>query len=507
MLCTESQAESMFKFLQQREGCTPAKLKERLAGNAGTLLDVIEHDFFTTIVSESEHELHGALIAYCKAVCKQLDPVTVQIVDELLALGFDGKQGYAANLTDRRADVYKQLQNGPASIYDIPMPKSESSFRANIEPKARAKFCSVFIRPNQSVIQDLGIADAHFAKFIEQPEQPVVPDVRPTRSVIVLGAAVMDLNFRVPQMPKPSQSVQARQFKIHPGGKGLTQAVACARLGLETKLISIVGDDQFGKQIIEYLQAENVNTSLIKIKSGGVSPVTAVFNEDQSRMNMAIGWKNEERLHFDDDLLEEPARASALKEAAFLLASFELPASSVEKAISLTKSGGGQTIITPAPPYEQSILAPDQHANIDYLVANMWELSMFAEGALETELRPMAGQLIHQSKVKNVVVTHQQAAHAFSYDRTEAGQIRQYIRQTADHHMVESPGERDAFCAMLACKLALSEPDMKNQASAIDWAVMAMSRVNQSLAIPNSMPSLGDIERLMTELETETEEK
>ena len=48
-------------------------------------------------------------------------------------------------------------------------------------------------------------------------------------------------------------------------GKGLWQAVAAARLGLEVGLVAAVTEDRFGHEIVNHLQDERVDTSLLKL--------------------------------------------------------------------------------------------------------------------------------------------------------------------------------------------------------------------------------------------------
>jgi ribokinase len=50
---------------------------------------------------------------------------------------------------------------------------------------------------------------------------------------------------------------------MNPGGKGANQAVAAARLGGNVTFITKTGNDIFGKQSVQLLEEEGINTSLI----------------------------------------------------------------------------------------------------------------------------------------------------------------------------------------------------------------------------------------------------
>ena len=61
-----------------------------------------------------------------------------------------------------------------------------------------------------------------------------------------------------------------------PCGKGLWQAVAAARLGLDVALVAAVADDRFGHEIVDYLRDEGVDTSFLKLIDDAHTPFTGV---------------------------------------------------------------------------------------------------------------------------------------------------------------------------------------------------------------------------------------
>ena len=76
---------------------------------------------------------------------------------------------------------------------------------------------------------------------------------------------MMDATFRTKVLPQIQTSTEAFAFNLAPGGKGLWQAVAAARLGLDVALVAAVADDRFGHEIVNHLRDENVDTSLLKL--------------------------------------------------------------------------------------------------------------------------------------------------------------------------------------------------------------------------------------------------
>ena len=79
--------------------------------------------------------------------------------------------------------------------------------------------------------------------------------------VITLGRSSIDLY---------SQNIgvsfnDIKGFDAFVGGSPLNIAVACSRLGVDTSLLTAVGNDKVGEFIVDFLQSENVNTHSIPV--------------------------------------------------------------------------------------------------------------------------------------------------------------------------------------------------------------------------------------------------
>lgn len=59
--------------------------------------------------------------------------------------------------------------------------------------------------------------------------------------IVVVGSANLDLVADVGDLPRPGQTVTAVSYAEHAGGKGLNQAVACARMGARVAFVGCVG--------------------------------------------------------------------------------------------------------------------------------------------------------------------------------------------------------------------------------------------------------------------------
>ena len=69
-------------------------------------------------------------------------------------------------------------------------------------------------------------------------------------SITVVGSVNLDLVARVQRLPRAGETVSGIAFERVPGGKGANQAVACARLGADVRLVCAVGEDGFADEAL-----------------------------------------------------------------------------------------------------------------------------------------------------------------------------------------------------------------------------------------------------------------
>ncbi|RHW36304.1 sugar kinase [Lysinibacillus yapensis] len=90
--------------------------------------------------------------------------------------------------------------------------------------------------------------------------------------VWTLGDALITFN---PTSTGPMRYVSSFERKV--GGAELNFAIGCARLGLQVKWMSRLGDDEFGKVIYKFARGEGIDTSQVKLVEG--YPTSLNFKE------------------------------------------------------------------------------------------------------------------------------------------------------------------------------------------------------------------------------------
>jgi ribokinase len=71
-----------------------------------------------------------------------------------------------------------------------------------------------------------------------------------TVELTVVGSINLDFVARMERLPRPGETVAARQFERFPGGKGANQAVAAARMGASVRMTGAVGDDALADEAL-----------------------------------------------------------------------------------------------------------------------------------------------------------------------------------------------------------------------------------------------------------------
>lgn len=83
--------------------------------------------------------------------------------------------------------------------------------------------------------------------------------------ILVVGSLVMDLIVTTERFCNAGETVIGSGFSTAPGGKGANQAVQAARLGADVTMVGKVGNDDFGRNLIDSAKKSGVNTDRIFI--------------------------------------------------------------------------------------------------------------------------------------------------------------------------------------------------------------------------------------------------
>jgi ribokinase len=163
--------------------------------------------------------------------------------------------------------------------------------------------------------------------------------------IAVVGSINADLVVRCARLPRPGETLSARDASEVPGGKGANQAVAAARLGADVTMIGRVGDDAFGERLRNGLEENGVGIDRVLTTPDCASGLAIVAVEDSGENAILIVPGANGRLTPADVI----AASGAIREADMLLVQLEVPLETTIAAIKLARDCGTPVILDPAP--------------------------------------------------------------------------------------------------------------------------------------------------------------
>lgn len=184
-----------------------------------------------------------------------------------------------------------------------------------------------------------------------------------TGRVHVVGSANVDRTIPVAAVPGPGETVLGGLASRGPGGKGLNQAVAAARLGAPTSFLGAIGDDPDGELLLDLLESEAIETAGLRRVDASTGLAVILLEPDGSNRIVVSPGAND---HAVPDGL-------GCVEGDVVVAQLEIPTASVAAAVSAGRAAGALTVVNAAParPDLGELLPP-----VDLLVVNQPELAL-----------------------------------------------------------------------------------------------------------------------------------
>ena len=188
----------------------------------------------------------------------------------------------------------------------------------------------------------------------------------PLPSICVVGSANLDLNTYADRLPSPGETIHARRFTTGYGGKGANQAVMAARLGGAVTFVARVGNDLFGRDMLEHFRTEAIDTSHVR-PTEGISTGTAVITVDAAGRNTIVVTPGANGMLTAADV--EAARP-AIEAARVLVLQQEVPHEANLAAMRIAAAARVPVVYNPAPagdgmPAEAyrlaTVLCPNEH--------------------------------------------------------------------------------------------------------------------------------------------------
>ncbi len=281
----------------------------------------------------------------------------------------------------------------------------------------------------------------------------------PEFDVVVLGSANLDLISNTTHLPQPGETISASHYAEHPGGKGVNQAIAAARMGARTAFIGCVGNDDAGQMLRALLVSEGIDTSqlLTVVHPTGRAFITVDDNGENSIVVVSGANSN------------VGDQAILLPTSHIVLAQLEIPLNVVNDVFEQARKSGAITVLNPAPAVA---LSRELLLLCDFVVPN------------ETECAALNGPRELLAAGASIVITTlgERGSEITTHDST-------VLMHPHAVKAVDTVGAGDAFVGALCAEFARSTPLHE----AVKIASIAGALATTSRGAISSLPTRSDV--------------
>lgn len=275
--------------------------------------------------------------------------------------------------------------------------------------------------------------------------------------ISVIGICGNSIFMNVDHFHEKGETLSADSVYEEIGGKGINQAVACAKMGAEVSFLGAIGDDSDGEKCKQTAKEYGIK-GFFSVKKG-VKTTFAVILTDKNGENQVTGYRSAQLCVQDVISFEKE-----IAESDILLLQQEVPEEVNEVAAKIAQKHNVKVILNPAP-----------IRTISEKIAK----SVFAVTPNEQEKKA-----IDINRFKNVITTLGSKGCSINDE---------IFIKAIDVKPVNTTGAGDTFNGVLAVLLA----EGKDIETACKYAVLASGISVTKKGVLNSIPTLEEIERMI----------
>jgi ribokinase len=299
--------------------------------------------------------------------------------------------------------------------------------------------------------------------------------------ILVIGSSNTEMIFQASAIPAAGETVLGSAFSMSPGGRGVNQAIAAVKSGGEVIFIGRTGNDLFGDQVIQVLQQNGIDTSIVIRDKTMASGISSIVLDSAGESAVTITPGANVNLS-EKDLLN--AR-TVISSGDILLLQLDIPIETVRFAADLARSSGVRVILNPSPalPVSDELLK-----SISILTPNASQAEILT-GITITDERSaeLAGRILLERGLNRVIITLRSKG-AMVIDNGGAEHVPGFEMKSVDTSVVS-----DVFNGALVVALA----EGKNFYEAVLFANAAAAISASRLGALSSIPFREEILELL----------
>lgn len=290
--------------------------------------------------------------------------------------------------------------------------------------------------------------------------------------VVVCGSLNMDVVVQSARLPERGETILGAEVSFLPGGKGLNQAIASARLGVPTAMVGAVGNDAFANSLRGFLADNDVDSTSVTEVDGPATGVALIQVADGDNSITVASGAN---MHFQASMLHHEPQCDEV-----WVAQFETPLAATHEILSRARAAGARTVLNLAPFAQHPA---DLMKSVDVAVLNEIELSQATGAKLDassSQESVVAACNVLRDRGARAVIATLGARGAVVVTATGVEAIPAFPTRVAD-----TTGAGDCFVGALASQLAAG----RTPAEAARFASAAASCSVEKLGAAPAMPT------------------
>ena len=205
--------------------------------------------------------------------------------------------------------------------------------------------------------------------------------------ISVIGSCNMDITVEADRRPGAGETVMGNRLIVSPGGKGANQAVAAARLGYEVYMVGCVGDDAYGKMMLDALAKSGVKTDYVETLDNVTTGTAHITLAEGDNSIIVIKGANAlvSREIIDKDW-------DVISKSSLVMLQHEIPMDTIGYIIDRCYEAGVPVMLNPAPYMD---IPQEWIDKVTYLTPNEHEAALMFDGMDRDEiLKSQAGKVI-----------------------------------------------------------------------------------------------------------------
>jgi ribokinase len=217
------------------------------------------------------------------------------------------------------------------------------------------------------------------------------------KKILFIGSTGCDLIINFSKMPKTGETVLGNKLTQKIGGKGISQAIAAARLGAEVGFLGANGDDAFGKSNKKYLEDNNIKHYLKVVPKMNTQITYIMIDDDCQYINAIIPGANN---FVDEQQIDENEKI--IDEYDIIVLQMEIPLQTVEYIIDIAYKKNKIIILNLSP---VQYISKNILKKCNYVILDKKELSSITEMSTDDEKQiELASQKIFEMGIQNLIV-------------------------------------------------------------------------------------------------------